>query len=388
MYRTAIILWLHEFFLAISPMFALFSAFMLESGLSPMMIAICLSLFFITMSICELPSSLIADKYSRKKVLILSDIHCIIGSAVMLLSHSHITFMICLILTAIGAALKSGTIEALLYDEMKHKGNEGKFPKAYGIYQSATLIGIATGLIISSYVAQYGYNLLITMAIIGIMISISIMTFAVNETPKSQLITKNYSFTDILLEAKHTVCKNPVILYTVFIIITYASIVWSFGDIAIVASMSLGWEKEKIARIFSYLTFFNIIILFVATKYISKLTVKIAHIILICVVLLACIGMSFGAWWSIFCISPIWWCSGINDIAIRAHVQKNAVSSSRATTTSVISLMTGLCYIISTLLIGIIATYCKYSISITTVSFITGCILIFLLFRIRKLQTS
>lgn len=388
MYKVAIILWLHEFFLAASPMFAIFSAFMMESGLNPMMIGICFSIFFMTVTLCELPSSLVADKYSRKKVLIVSDIFCITGSIIMLLSHSQFAFIACLVLTAVGSALKSGTIEALLYDEMKYMGCEDKFPKAYGVYQSAPLVGIVVGLIISSYTAKYGYGALAAISIAGIAISISIMVYAIKETAKSKLVAKEYSVKDIFLEARQTVFNKPSVLYMSLVAVVYAGTVWSFGDVGIVTSMSLGWKKEEIARILSYLTLFNIGVLFFSARYVSKLTVRVAHIMLICAIFIACIGMSFGAWWSIFCISPIWWLAGVNDIAIRTRIQKNAASSSRATTASVISLMTGICYIASALSIGAIATYFKYSIGITTVSFAVLCTLIFLFFRVKKLKIA
>jgi MFS family permease len=384
MYRVVVWFFLHDVFLGLSPMFAMFSAFMFDSGLNPMMIAVCFSTFFIATSIFELPSSVIADKFSRKKVIMVSDIVAAIGTGVMLLSRHEGAFIACLVISAIAFALKSGTADALLYDELKNKNLESTFPKAFGIYQSAVLIGIAFGLMIASYTISYGYIFTVVVAICGILIALLVLALFIDETPKIKEVHKEYSLKEIFYEAKNTVFAHNYVLYMAVMVAAYSSVVMAFGDIAIVTSMSLGWEKENIARVCSYLTFVNIAVMFVAARYISKLTVRIANIVLFAALLFPAIGMFFGAWWSIFFVFPVWWCSGINEIAVRTRIQKYAASTSRATVTSVISLITGVFYIASTLMLGYIAMHYSYAKGIMVIAVIMSSAMILIFYKSRN----
>jgi MFS family permease len=384
MYKIVALFFAHDFFLALSPMFAMFSAFMLDEGLSPMMIAVCFTTYFIATSLFELPSSLIADKFSRKKVVLVADVVAFIGTAVMLVSQSQFAFIACLVISAIAYALKSGTMEALLYDELKVKNLEDKFPKAFAIYQSAFLIGLAFGLMIASYTIMHGYGFVTFIAMVSICISLLLLFFFINETPRFKIVGKEYSFTQIFQEAKNTILKSNVMLFMCLIVAIYQSVVMAFGDIAIVTSMHLGWQKEEIARVCSILTFMNIGVMFFVAKHISKLTVRVVNGILFVVLLFPFVGMMFGQWWSIFFVFPVWWCAGISDIAVRTRIQGLVQSSSRATVTSVISLVMGVFYIVSTLAIGYIATKASYSAGIVVIAGVMCFIMGLIFYRSRK----
>ena len=306
MYKIVAFFWLHDFFLGISPMFAMFSAFMYDSGLNPMMIAVCFSTFFVATTFFELPSSVIADKFSRKKVILTSDVIAFFGTGIMFISSHEWAFIACLVISAIAYALKTGTMEALLYDELKVKNLEDKFPRAFAIYQSAVLIGIAFGLMIASYTIAHGYGITIFFAMIGIFISVLILVFFIKETPKFKLVHKEYSMMEIFKEAKTTVFQNKIVFFMSVIVATYSSVVMTFGDVAMVTAMNLGWQKENIARVCSYLTFVNIAVMFFASKYIGKLTVRVANVVLFIALLFPFVGMIFwGLVVNFLCVSSL-----------------------------------------------------------------------------------
>ncbi len=111
-------------------------AILAARGYSLVEIGIAETVFHITSLIFEIPSGVFADVFGRKKMLIVSTIMRMIGSAVMILSN-HI-FMVCMALSffALSYNFSSGSDKALAYDSLKLAGAENRFEK----YRSNQLI--------------------------------------------------------------------------------------------------------------------------------------------------------------------------------------------------------------------------------------------------------
>jgi len=93
--------------------------------------------------VLEVPSGILADKWGRKKVLIISSIFAISQVIVLIISQNYWHFVLASIFSAISFSFLSGTNTALFYDTLKELKRENEFEKLWArqhIYQQIPLI--------------------------------------------------------------------------------------------------------------------------------------------------------------------------------------------------------------------------------------------------------
>lgn len=383
MFRIVLTLFLFRFFIMSSPIIGMFSAFMAESGLTPFGMAIVFASFMVAMNLFEVPSSVIADKYSRKMVIIWAIIVLMLSNVIFLFNQEQWAFIVHMIIAGIGVALFSGTVEALLYDELKAINKENSYQKAYSFYHIAWSLGLCVSLFLSAFLVQFGYFIIVVWSLFSCFISLFFFIFGIKETKRAKEIDAPHSFKEIFLEGGRTLLYNKSVLYLGLISLLFGAINCVFGDVAVITSMEIGWAKETMARIFGFNTIFEAIITFIFAKYAKKISVKSVHCTLIFVLLLAFIGMVFHQKWSIFMVFPLWWSDRLKNMVVDAQIQNHVKSSSRATVTSCVSMCFGVNYTITMLFLGIIATFYSFSLGFVIISF-TGILQLILLFRMLK----
>jgi len=86
-------------------------------------------IFHITSLICEIPSGMLADLYGRRRMLVMSSILMTIGNMLMIFSGGLPTICLAFVFVAMSYNAESGTLDALVYDSMKIKGEEKSFEK-------------------------------------------------------------------------------------------------------------------------------------------------------------------------------------------------------------------------------------------------------------------
>ena len=108
----------------------------------------------------EVPTGVVADKISRKlSVLIGLTIHAL-GLLVLILLNNFPLLILYSILTALGGTFASGSLQAWLYDNLKHLGREKEFRKLMKEIKTITIPLSATTVIIGGFLAQYyGFTL-------------------------------------------------------------------------------------------------------------------------------------------------------------------------------------------------------------------------------------
>ena len=361
MFRIVFVLFLFRYLLMSAPIVGMFSAFTVESGLSPLQIGFTFAIFFVACNLFEIPSSIIADKFSRKKVVMVSCVVFILSNGIFLLSRSQFAFMFHMVLAGIGVALFSGTVEALLYDELKAIGKEDKYQKAIGFYQIALSLGLSTSLFSSSFLIQYGYAFLLIVSTICSLLSLLVFTLFMKETPRTKAVDEPHSFQEIFIQGRRAITHNKTTLFLALISVVFGAVCMTFGDMAIVTSMELGWLKENIARIFGINTLFEAIITYFFIKFCSKMKIQTVQKLMLFSLILAITGFYFKQWWSIFCLLPLWWTERLTRIVIEPKIQDSIASTSRATATSCVSMILGVNYCIFIIAFGFFANYFSWS---------------------------
>jgi MFS family permease len=139
-----------EFFLPV------FVIFLLDNSLSITQIMILQSWYYITILALEIPTGAFADRHGRKNAIMISAIIIFIACFVYASGHSFIGFFAAETLWAVGFSFWSGADTAFLYDTLKGLGRENEFKKAYGTYNSISLVFYGIASVIGGFLVVYG----------------------------------------------------------------------------------------------------------------------------------------------------------------------------------------------------------------------------------------
>ena len=116
------------------------SIFLVFRGINLSQIFYLSVMFSIVTLLAELPSSYLADKWGRKKVLIMASFLNLIYGIICIFARDLWMFLIAFAIFGLSTALYSGTDEALIYDTSKNLGEEENSLKKLGQYFSAQRI--------------------------------------------------------------------------------------------------------------------------------------------------------------------------------------------------------------------------------------------------------
>lgn len=141
-----------------------------RSHLSTLEISILFGWWTLVALISELPTGTLADKYSRRSVIILSDILRAFAFILWLFMPTFIGYAIGFMLWGISYALNSGAFQAYLYDELRAENKTHNFTKIFSRSQSMALVGMMVAYIVASFIGQ-NYSLALILSIIVSLIS-------------------------------------------------------------------------------------------------------------------------------------------------------------------------------------------------------------------------
>ncbi|MEZ0373544.1 MAG: MFS transporter, partial [Candidatus Sericytochromatia bacterium] len=143
----------------------------------------------------EVPTGALADRWSRKKVMVLSAIFCFFEFYLLIFAYSLWGFLLSALAAALGNCLASGTDNALLYDSLKAQGQADKFEKYFGrIRFWGSLAGLAAALLGSQIAVRLNLTANYWFSLIGvgacILISLSLKEPPIrsrDESPESEV---------------------------------------------------------------------------------------------------------------------------------------------------------------------------------------------------------
>ncbi len=110
----------YRFFDDLILVYPLYTVMFADKGVTPAQIAVLLSVWSVTSLLLEIPSGVWADRYSRKNILFIGQIIRAVGYFIWLISPNFLGFLVGFLCWGIKSALTSGTLQALIYDELKN----------------------------------------------------------------------------------------------------------------------------------------------------------------------------------------------------------------------------------------------------------------------------
>jgi MFS family permease len=139
------------------PVYALLFA---DAGLTTGQISSLFAIWSVVAFTCEVPSGALADRWSRRGLYALGAFVTALGFATWLLWPTYPGFALGFVLWGVGGAFASGTVEALVYDELAAAGRSGDYARLTGRAGTvATLAMLAATLLAAPAYAVGGYRL-------------------------------------------------------------------------------------------------------------------------------------------------------------------------------------------------------------------------------------
>jgi len=157
-----------KFFDSFILIFPLYTVMFVDAGLKPVEITVCLTAWSVTSFVLQVPSGVIADRWSRRQLLAWSQLVRGVGFVVWLLYPHFWGFFAGLQLWGIKSAFTSGTFEALLYDELKARGKAEDYTQIFGRTRAIQSGGVLLAALGAAVVARFGYPYMLAASLVSV----------------------------------------------------------------------------------------------------------------------------------------------------------------------------------------------------------------------------
>lgn len=124
--------YLYELFYSFMPIYAVSALLFQSNGISILQLSILLAINTVPCILLEIPSGILADRWSRKNLLVIASFLKALGFICWLVPNQFVMYAVGYICWGISSAFCSGSKEALLYDSLKCENKEDQFEQVYG----------------------------------------------------------------------------------------------------------------------------------------------------------------------------------------------------------------------------------------------------------------
>lgn len=146
--------YLISLFQSLIPAYVIERLFWQQRGMNVQMVVYCEIIYAVTIVLFEIPSGILADKFGRKRLLVINSALAAVEFIILLFANSFWIFGIAVSLSGIGKAFSSGSQNALLYDSLLVEKKENSFEKflgrLYAVDFTGSMIAALSGSILAN----------------------------------------------------------------------------------------------------------------------------------------------------------------------------------------------------------------------------------------------
>ena len=366
--RNRILLYIYEFISTMILFYIVDTLFYLERGISSSAYMFFVVVMYITKLIFEIPSGILADKYGKKKILLISQIMFIISTIIFIFAYNYTVFIIAIIIASLQKCFSTGIVNSFLYESLKEKE---KFNKVLFIKNTMYCISYMIAMLLGGYLGEkYGLIIDYYVTLIPLILGLIIICFIKDTINNKESNMKRKI--DILRNGITEIKNNKFIKNIIFINATMLVIIKLVEESHPEYSIRIGLTESQIGIYTALILVFCIIGEYFGTKLNGEK--KYVFIILnpifvgISILLLGYLNSKTGI---IFLLTLYIFSESFNNI-IFTEIHNNISSKSRVTIESIISLLESIIGII----LGIINSICLSFVSVYQSYIILGIILI------------
>jgi MFS family permease len=138
----------------IAPWVPVEKIFMTELGFTPALVATMAAAYAAVVPILEIPSGILADRWSRRGVLILASGAGLVSVLVGALSTGITSYIVSAMILGLYFALQSGTVDSIVYDTLlEETGTAGGYEKHFGRIQTWNSVALTGSALIGGVLA-------------------------------------------------------------------------------------------------------------------------------------------------------------------------------------------------------------------------------------------
>lgn len=163
------------------PIYALLFA---DAGLSTGQISSLFVIWSIVGFTLEIPSGALADAYSRRRIVAIAAVLRAVGFALWTFFPSYPAFAAGFVLWGAASAMTSGSVEALVYDELAAAGATGRYVRTVGLAQTAALVAELAAMALATPAFLLGGYTLVGVASIVVTLAAVPVALSFREAPR------------------------------------------------------------------------------------------------------------------------------------------------------------------------------------------------------------
>ncbi|MEU6580029.1 MFS transporter [Nocardia sp. NPDC046763] len=167
------------------PLYAIYALLFADHGLNAAQISSLFAIWSATSFLLEIPSGAWADTVSRRGLLVLSGALLAAGFAVWTLYPSYLGFAVGFVLWGTSGALRSGTFEALIYDDLHARAATAEYPRLMGYVRAATESAALAGILVAAPLYAWGGYVLVAWSSVAIAAAHTVTAALLPTAPKS-----------------------------------------------------------------------------------------------------------------------------------------------------------------------------------------------------------
>lgn len=166
------------------PYYPLYALLFLDTGLTGAQISALFAVWSVTGVVCEVPAGALADRWSRRGVVVLASVLQAAAFVVWTVAPAVWAFALGFVIWGIGGALVSGASEALVYDGLAAIGAADSYTRVNGAMTAAELlVQIPTALAAGALFALGGYAA-VGWASVGVCLAAAALALRFPEAPR------------------------------------------------------------------------------------------------------------------------------------------------------------------------------------------------------------
>jgi MFS family permease len=313
----------------------------------------CSKLFF------DLPSGIIADRFSRFATLVIGQTCRILAIQIWLYCQNFNGFLIGAILWGASMSFLFGNMEAYIYDSLKTYGKSNVYGKLIGFFYAIQNIAISIACFYGENIYnKYSYAGIINFSSAMLIISCIMMYFSnlEIEKQKSSLI---YKFEINLLRFIKMINifkkDNKIIILFITAIIQDGLFIF-FLDLNTISMTNIDNNPKSLTLLVSIVSLLRIFGSIIGSFIYNKISFMINLILLISLIIFVAIGGILYNYTLVIAITSYLVVYTIMDLTIKSQLQNKISSESRATILSALSLFSSLLAILLNLCYGLLNT--------------------------------
>ena len=159
-----------QLFQSLIPAYVIERLFWQERGVGVQGVVYCEVIYSLTVILLEIPSGILADRFGRRRLLIVTGALDAAEFVILLYARSFWAFGLAVFLAGIGKALYSGSQNALLYDSLLAVGRQGAFEKLLGRLSAIDFAGTIAAALSGSVLANimgFEFNYIVSACSMG-----------------------------------------------------------------------------------------------------------------------------------------------------------------------------------------------------------------------------